>query len=106
MTHIPSDLSVSAAQAGLQAREVSKDRDVKRAGESHAADRQLKTIDEAGSTVDTEDADVAVFTDAEGGGSQGRESAGEPPAETGREPGAEKGITKDDEGRLHVDLDA
>ena len=108
MTQIPSDVPASAAQAGFQAHEVSKEREARRAGQSHAANRQVKTIDEAGTTVDTEDADVAIFGDAEGTGSQGREpeeeeAHQEAEHDTGR---SDQGITKDTDGQLHVDLEA
>ena len=72
MSGIPSDIAGSAAQAGFQARDVAKVRDAARVGQAHSADRATKAIDEAGSTVETEDGDTAVFTDAEGAGSQGR----------------------------------
>jgi len=107
MSQIPSDVSASAAQAGFQAREVDKDREARRAGESHASDRQSKSIDQTDTTVDTEDADVAVFTNAEGGGSQGREPGEEQAEDTpDKAPGAVEGITQGDDGRLHLDLEA
>ncbi len=107
MSEIPPDLASSAAQSGVQSREIAKEREARRAGQADAATRQVKTVDEAGSTVETTDDDVAVFTDAEGSGSQGRESEQHTPAEaesTDKNDG--RGITKDDEGRLHVDLEA
>ena len=106
MSQIPSDIAASASQAGFQAREVSKDRDARRAAESSAADHQIKSLAQAGSTVDTEDADVAVFSDSEGGGSQGRETADESATASEDTPVNDKGITKDGDGRLHVDLEA
>lgn len=108
MTQIPSDVPASAAQAGFQANEVAKEREARRAGLSHAANRQVRTVDEAGTTVDTEDADVAVFSDAEGTGSQGREREKEetPPDAEKDAAGGDQGITKDVDGQLHVDLEA
>ena len=91
----------------FQAREVNADRDARRAGEADAASRQANTVTEAGSTVETSDADVAVFSDAEGGGSQGRPFEEGPPSplpdEASGNPG---GITRDADGNLHVDLEA
>ncbi len=105
MSQIPSDIAASAAQAGFQAREVTKDREAHRAGQAHAATRQVKTVNDAGTTVETTDADTAVFTDAEGQGGQGRpfEEEASPPAD---EPGSPPGITTGEDGRTHVDLEA
>jgi hypothetical protein len=107
MTEIPPDLPSSAAQTGVQAREAAKEREARRAGQTDATSRQVKTVDEAGSTVETGDDDVAVFTDAEGAGSQGRESEehGSREAESA-DAGSAGGITKGDDGQLHVDLEA
>ncbi len=105
MSEIPPELPSSAAQSGVQAREIAKEREARRAGQADAATRQVKTVDEAGSTVETTDNDVAVFSDAEGSGSQGRAfEEGAPPEAAGEDAGT--GITQDDDGQLHVDLEA
>jgi len=108
MSQIPSNLPASAAQAAVQANEVAKERDARQAGQVETVRRQVKSIDEAGSTVDTEDGDVAIFADAEGSGSQGREEKNADEAETdGTESEDQaKGIRRDDDGQLHVDLEA
>ncbi|RME36403.1 MAG: hypothetical protein D6788_11680 [Planctomycetota bacterium] len=107
MTEIPPDIPSSAAQAGFQAREVAKEREARRAARTDAAQRQIRSVDETGETVETTDDDVAVFTNAEGTGSQGRafEETGESATE---EPVSEEspGITQDEDGRFHVDLEA
>jgi hypothetical protein len=104
---IPSDIAASAAQAGLQAREVTKDREAQRLGQAHAAARQVKTAHDADTTVETTDADTAVFADAEGQGGQGRELDGQPPADPDDVSSAGRtGITTDETGRQHVDLQA
>ena len=107
MTEIPPDLPSSAAQSGVQAREIVKDREARRVGQAAAANRQLKSVDEASSTVETGDEDVAVFTNAEGTGSKGRPFEEENAAqeETGDEAGR-KGIRRGDDGQLHIDIEA
>lgn len=75
MAEIPSHIASSAAQAGFQAREVAKERDANRAAESQSADKRIKALGEADGTVEADDADTAVFSDAEGAGSQGREES-------------------------------
>ena len=72
MSDIPPNIVGSSAQAGYQQAEVSKARDAQRAGQSDAAKRGVKAIDDAGSTIETDDDDVAVFADAEGQGGEGR----------------------------------
>ena len=109
MAEIPSDIASSAAGSPLSAREVAKAREARRAGQAHTAERQVKTVDEAGATVDTEEGDTQVFTDAEGAGSQGRaldesEIDGSP-GDTGDE-ATSTGITTDAEGQTHLDLEA
>lgn len=105
MSEIPSHIASSAAQAALQAGQVAKEREARQAGQADAASRQIKSVDEAGSTVDTNNEDVAVFKDAEGEGSQGSEPT---ETEAEQEPAAEadEGVTQGDDGRLHLDLEA
>jgi hypothetical protein len=108
MTEIPPELPASAAQSMIQSKELAKERQAGQAGQAAASNRQLKSVDEAGSTVETGDEDVAVFTDAEGSGSQGRTVEEEAP-ETGREGDdgpRRQGVTRGDDGRLHVDIEA
>lgn len=106
MSEIPPDIP-SAAQSGIQAHEVAKERDARRAGQVNAAARQVRTVDEAGSTVETTDNDVAIFSDAEGAGSQGRESEEPPPEdEASSDDKPKSGIVQGDDGKLHIDLEA
>ncbi len=107
MSGIPSDIAGSALQAGFQARNVAKTRDAERVGQANAADNRVKAADEAGSTVETSDSDTAVYADAEGTGSKGRaweeELVDEEKAE---EEDAAKGISTDDDGQMHLDIEA
>ncbi len=106
MSQIPSDIATSAAQSPLAARDVAAEREARRAGDASAASNTARTVTEAGSTVETTDADVAVFSDAEGAGGQGRafqeEQQGEdtPPPTSSEQPG----ITRGPDGQLHVDI--
>ena len=108
MADIPPDISISSAQAGFVAKEVAKERSARDTGPIQSANRQVKSLDEASATVDTEDADTAVFTDAEGTGSQGRsakEDADQPGSDENADDG-QSGITRDAKGQLHLDLEA
>ncbi len=107
MAEVPSEIASSAAQSGVQSREVAKGRAAARANISSAASRETKAVEEAGSTVDTEDEDNRIFTDAEGGGSQGRTFEEGAAAEQGQgEAVSDNGITQDEDGQLHLDLEA
>ncbi len=107
MAEMPADIASSAAGAPIQAREAVKEREARRAGQVQAADRQVKSIDEAGSTVDTDDADTQVFADAEGTGSAGREfeEEGGDDAQSAAET-SDDGVTHDEDGKPHLDLKA
>lgn len=107
MTDMPSPIASSAAQSAYQAREVAQERDARRSQQTQAAAQQVRSIDEAGRTVDTADADDRVFTDAEGQGSQGR-STDNPPLPQPQESQSEEtdGITRDADGQIHLDLQA
>jgi len=72
MADAPPPIAGSSLQAGFLANEIGKDREARRAGEANSARRQNVSINEAGDIVETTDSDSRVFTDAEGGGSQGR----------------------------------
>jgi hypothetical protein len=107
VSQIPTDIGASAAQAGFQARDVGVARDAIRTGRAEAAERQVKSLDDASAIVDTADGDTAVFTDSEGAGSQGRENEPEtPPEEAAEAPPPATGITRDETGHLHIDLEA
>ncbi len=107
MSGIPSDIAGSSAQAGFQARDVATVRDNERVGQSHSSNRTAKAVAEAGSTVETEDGDTAVFADAEGAGSKGRsheeELLGDDVAEQDHE---RTGPSESDDGQLHLDIQA
>jgi hypothetical protein len=84
-----------------------KEREARRAGQAQAADRQIKALDEAGGTVETDDADTQVFADAEGTGSMGRELESEE-GETGQATNGDtaEGVIHDEDGQPHIDLQA
>lgn len=79
MADAPPPIAGSSLQAGFLANEIGKDREARRAGEATTARRQSMSINDAGDTVETTDSDSRVFSDAEGGGSQGRNFDDPPP---------------------------
>ncbi len=108
MSDIPPALPSSAAQTGFQAREVAKERDARRVGQDDAVSRRAKSVTEADVTVDTTDSDTAVYADAEGAGSQGSpfEESGTNEEESSEEQTDENGVTKGEDGQLHIDFQA
>jgi hypothetical protein len=72
MSGIPSDIAASSLQAGVHARDVARQRDADRVQQAQITEKRQAKVEEAGATVETEDGDTAVFSDAEGTGSQGR----------------------------------
>jgi len=105
MSSIPSNIVSSVAGAPMQSREAARERESASAGQADAASRQTKAITDAGDVVETTDSDAQVFADSEGTGSQGRHSEGEQtPAQD--EPVARRGITRGDDGQIHLDLEA
>jgi len=107
VAEIPSDIATSAGQAGFKAQDVGKTNDAERTGQADAAKRQIRIVDEVEVTVETTDDNTKVFADAEGSGSEGRSEEEETSSD--EEPGApepHRGITTDQDGTQHVDLEA
>jgi len=72
MSTLPPNLVGPILQSALVQRQVSQVRDSERAQEANAQRQQSNVISEKDSTVETTDDDTQVYSDAEGGGSQGR----------------------------------
>ena len=109
MADIPPSVIGSSIQAGYQQADVAKSRDAERADQTRAARRGVKSVDDAGTTIETGDDDTAVFTDAEGAGGQGRhaeEEGGEAPTDESHEKETTNGISTDGDGKPHIDLQA
>lgn len=104
MSSVPPDIVGSSAQAGYQQADAAKIRDGERAAQSNATARQAKAVDEAGSAIAANDGDVEVYSDAEGGGGQGRAEEEENTQDDNDE--TQDGIHRDDDGEIHLDLQA
>ncbi len=105
MAEIPSHLASSVAGSPLQSREVAKEQEARRSGAADAAQRQIKQVGELDNTVEAGDADTAVFSDAEGAGSQGR-SEEESQESPDTQPDTPGGVTTDEDGHVHLDIEA
>ncbi len=107
MAEIPSHIASSAAQAGYQARVIGRERDAGKAGQANIVERQVKSVEEASDTVDTSDSDTRVTSESEGSGSQGRAFEEEKVEdELSENQDSPSGVTEDDDGHLHLDLEA
>jgi len=103
MSTVPPNLVGPILQSGLMQRQVSPVRDNERAQETNAQRQQSNQINEKDSTVETTDDDTQVYTDAEGGGSQGRTFS--EPEEAPQQPADSESNDKREEGRL-IDFEA
>lgn len=99
---VPPNFAASILQSNLTQRQVTAVRDGERNQRASADRQQARAVDQADSTVSMTDDSSEIYTDAEGGGSQGR-AFSEPEPETSPEPDAEP--KTGDEGR-HLDLSA
>ena len=108
MSDIPPNIVGSSLQAGYVQGEAAKARDARRAGQTHAGQNSAKAIDDAGNTIETGDEDTQVFGDAQGTGGQGRttEEEGQGTQSPEHESPTDSGVTTDDHGDQHVDLQA
>jgi hypothetical protein len=106
VSQIPTDIAASAAQAGLQAREVAAQREAHRAAQAGAVARQVKSVTDAGNTVETTDSDDQVFIDAEGQGSQGRTPEQDEEAIDSNDGSPLPGVPADPNGTGHLDIQA
>ena len=107
MSSIPPNVVGPILQAGTTQKQASRALENEREQQSNAVLAGSKMREQAAETVGEADNDARVHTDAEGAGSQGRhsgeEQADDKPDED-QAPG--HGIHRDDEGQLHVDLEA
>ena len=107
MSTIPPNIVGPILQAGTTEKQASRALESEREQQSNAVAAGSKISAQAADTVGETDNDARVHTDAEGTGSQGRHS-GEEQDDKKRDEGQsqEHGIHRDDEGQLHVDLEA
>ncbi len=103
MSTVPPNLVGPILQSNLAQRQVSQVRDNERAQETNAKRQQSNLISEKDSTVETTDDDTQVYSDAEGGGSKGREFT--EPEEPQDQPAESDSDADLEEGRL-IDFEA
>ncbi len=107
MSTIPPNLVGPIVQSGAAQKQAARALEGEREQQSNAVAAGNKMSEKAAGTVGETDNDSRVHTDAEGSGGQGG-SAGEEHAESQPDENAESdsGIRRDDDGQLHVDLEA
>ncbi len=105
MSMIPPNLVGPIVQSGAAQKQAARALEGEREQQSNAVAAGNKISEKAAETVGETDNDARVHTDAEGSGGQGG-SAGEEHAGTEQDAETESGIRRDDDGQLHVDLEA
>jgi len=106
---IPPNFISSAIQGTESQRRSSESYATEEARTAHAQNKQVSRNEEMDSTVETTEADTRVNADGGGLGSQGRslEGEGEEAAQEEQEQQDQhSGITVDEQGQPHVDLEA
>ena len=97
----------SAIQSTQSQRQAGESREVEELRNANANAKQVARNEEMDSTVETTDSDTQVNTDGGGQGSQGRQFAEESEEHDQAEEGSGKGgFTVDDDGQMHLDLEA
>jgi hypothetical protein len=110
MSGISSDAAGSILQAGLQQNAASNIQDNEHNRAVNTERRAAQKADQRGDDVVGEDADMTVNTEG-GGGGQGRNFSEAPNEENAEASGNatdtdQSGITTDDNGQLHIDVEA
>ncbi len=108
MSGIESNIAGSILQAGLQQKTVSDVQDTEANRGINAAKEAAKRAEQRADDIVADDSEMTVNTDG-GGGGQGRNFSESPVEEEAPPEVAEedrRGITKDETGQYHVDIDA
>jgi len=107
MADIP-PIAASSVQAGYTQAEAGKVKDAAEAANAHAAGRNMRAINDAGAIIETSEQDTAIFADAEGSGGKGRQEQEESndDFEHHEQKDSGDGISTDDKGIAHVDIEA
>ncbi len=107
MSTIPPNIVGPIIQSGAAQKQAARTLEGEREQQSNAVAAGNKMSEKVAETVGETDNDTRVHADAEGSGGQGR-SAGEEQAESKNDDNADAdaGIRRDDDGQLHVDLEA
>ena len=106
MSNIPPDVIGPILQAGIAQRSAARALDNERGQQADADATGSKMNALAADSVGEADDDTQVFADSEGAGSQGRSDEDEQTESTAEDTSAKVGIREDDDGQLHVDLEA
>ena len=107
LSSIPPNIVGPILQSGVQQQQTARQLDGEREQQEGLSARAARRSGMAADAVSESEADMPVGTDSEGGGSQGRESAGseaENQSDAALDP--DTGIRRDDDGQLHLDIEA
>jgi hypothetical protein len=108
MSAIPPNLAGAILQAGVQQQNVARVQDSEREQQENAALKGAQRSEHASEAIGDQDDETQVNSDSEGAGSQGRafQSSDDDPATTDDSATSAGGISRDEDGQLHIDLEA
>lgn len=106
MSAIPPNVAGSVLQAPLAQQQAADVRRVADDSRENASQSQVRSVEQQDTTVSAGDEDVRVGPDAGGTGGQGRSFREEPGAAPEKPDDADEGITVDESGQMHLDLEA
>ena len=104
MSMMPFDVVGPIMQAPSQAANASNTDDVARNRQADRTSDQAKVREVTENSIGTSDSDTEVNPDAMGAGGQGR-AFSENPEETEEQHADQPGITKDEDGQYHLDIE-
>jgi hypothetical protein len=106
MSTVPPNIVGPILQTIVQQQQSAQTDDAEKARGTEQSQRMAQRSDRAEHTVSDTDSDTAVDADAGQGGGQGRAFSEQPDQQSPETQGPEDGVTHDEEGRPHIDIQA
>ena len=106
MSTVPPNIVGPIVQTVVQQQQAAQTDDAEKARGTEQSQRMAQRSDRAEHTVSDTDSDTAVDAEAGQGGGQGRAFSEQPEEPTPESQGPPDGVTHDEDGRAHVDIQA
>jgi len=106
MSTVPPNIVGPILQTVVQQQQAAQTDDAEKARGTEQSRRMAQRSDRAEHTVSDTDSDTAVDPEAGQGGGQGRAFSEQPEEETPESQGPSDAVTRDEDGRPHIDIQA